>query len=262
MNVFKKSIVYSAVGLIVIGLTAIIIGAAFGGTVRNFRFGDTTDISEDYTDIKSINVEHSAGTLYIKTGDSFKIEGRDVFKDYFKSEVKDGVWYISDSSERAGWFGSNFQINFGRWRTTHSTVTIYIPEGFILDDSEIKLGAGKIEVDELNTENFTIKVGAGDVTINKLSAETANIECGVGSIKINGEILGDSKIEAGVGSISLNLSGLYTDYNYKVKVGLGSASINDNKYDGTTDTSITNPDSKATFDIEVGLGEVSIEIEE
>lgn len=261
MNVFKRSIVYSAIGLILIGLIAIIIGAAFGGLTGNFKFGDTTDISEKYSDISSINIEYGAGTLYIKSGDEFRIEGTDVYKDYFKSEVKDGVWYISDSAGRSGWFADNFRVNIGRWKSTHSAITIYIPQDYVLDEVKIKLGAGKLDADGFETVKFNLQVGAGDVNMHSLVADRAQIECGVGSIKIGGTITGDSKIECGVGSVRLNLSGEYTDYNYKIKVGLGSASVNSSKYDGSTDTTIDNPGAKSTFDIEAGLGEINIQFD-
>jgi hypothetical protein len=258
MNIFRKSIIYSAVGLILIGLLVVVIG----GGILNLGFGETIDFADEYTDVRAINIEYGAGELTIRSGDRFHIEAKDVYKDYFKSEVKDGIWSISDTAGRSGWFPGNFRMNFGFWQTNHPSVTVYIPEGFTLDETTITLGAGKIDAGELRSDTFTLKVGAGEVKIDHLIAKNMKLECGVGSIRISGDISEDSKIECGVGSIQLLLSGLFTDYNYKVKVGLGSAAIGSNTYSGASNTTINNPGATATFDIETGLGEVAIRFAE
>lgn len=227
---------------------------------RNTYRQEKIDIEEEYDGIGSVRIEYNVGTLRIKSGDTFRIEGKDVCAKTFESKVEDGVWYISNKPETSSRFFRNFRIAFGPDRKSESAITIYVPQDVSLDEFTIILGVGKIEADELRVENFDVKIGTGDIRISNLFAEYLNIKSGVGSIKIDGEISKDSTVKTGVGSVELTFSGAYDEYNYEVAVGIGSASINENVYSVTTRTSINNPNSKGTFSIDVGIGELSLKV--
>lgn len=262
MNKFGKTIYRIGIAFLIIGLVITIIGAAFGGNiVNNIKFGDT-DFAESYTDVTSIQIEYDAGQLYILKGDSFRIDAKNVYKDGFTSSVEDGVWTIKNKFMKSKyWFGI-FPFNGLNWGDNATKVTIYIPEGILLEKCDLELGAGKVSIDNLNTDNLGVKVGAGEVTVKNLNAKDTSLECGAGSIKIEGAITGDSIVKNGAGDIRLDLKGLIEDYDYRIKVGLGSAKVNDKSYSGSSDTNVKNPGSTGNFEIDCGVGQVVLLINE
>jgi hypothetical protein len=278
MNKFGKTIYRIGIAFLIIGLVIAIIGVAFGGNiVNNIKFGD----AEDYTDITSIQIEYDAGELAILEGDTFRIDAKNVYKDGFESTVDNGVWTIKNKFLKSKyWFGI-FPFNGFNWGDNATKVTVYIPDSVLLEKCKMQLGAGKVSVDNLNADNFELKIGAGEanidnlntgkldinvgagkVAIKNLTAKDAILECGAGSINIDGEITGDSALKNGVGDIRLILKGSITDYDYRIKVGLGSAKINDKNYSGTSDTTLNNPGSNGKFEIDCVLGEVTLQINE
>lgn len=202
-------------------------------------------------DVKSINV-------VIKEGDMLLAQTNNKHINVKQNEDK---LYITQ--DKHNWFNND-----------NSQVVIYIPEKLVFDKVSIKAGAGKVEVDELLTNELYLELGAGNVEINKLDVSSKtkidggagkltindgtiydfDLDIGVGSITVNAQLLGDSNIDSGVGKISLNLYGSLNDYKINFDKGIGSATIdgkdmNDDQNYGTGNN---------TIDIDGGVGSIKI----
>lgn len=262
MTIARKALINIAVGLVLIGLALMIAGWSFGGRLFDFDMGGTSDATYDYQNIESLDIDIDAGTLLIRSGEKFRVVTKNVYISSFNHSLKDGVLTITYKITRTSFDVRNFHFGYFPWTNPKSVITVYLPEGTHLDSSKLTIGAGKIEMDSLDTGTIHIKVGAGEVTVADLKAQDANLDCGVGNIQITGEITGDSIVKCGVGQISLDLKGDPKDYDYKVKVGLGSTQINDDTFSGSTDKTETNDGATGSFDLDCGVGEIKIYITE
>ncbi|MHB1452979.1 MAG: DUF4097 family beta strand repeat-containing protein [Saccharofermentanales bacterium] len=262
MTIARKAFINIAIGLVLIGLALMIAGWAFGGRIFDFDMGGTSDATYDYQGIESIDIDIDAGTLLIRSGDKFRVETENVYISSFDHALKDGVLTITYKISKTSFDIRNFHFGYFPWTNPKSVITVYLPEDTHLDSSKLTIGAGRIEVDSLDTDTIHIKVGAGEATFADLKAQDADLDCGVGKIQITGEIAGDSIVKCGVGQISMDLKGDPEDYDYKVKVGLGSTQINDDTYSGSTDKTETNDGATGSFDLDCGVGEIKLHIAE
>lgn len=218
---------------------------------KNITTEDLKVISDEVTEIATLNVELDFTNLQIKTGDNFKVETNNS-KISFKND--NGSIIIKEDY--------NWKTNSGE-----SLLVIYLPKDMIeLDETEIETGAGKLNIENLNTQSLYLELGAGDVQIeNLVTTKETKIDGGVGKAEIksckindlkanlgmgeftlNGKLTGESKIDSGVGSINMDLTDKKENYTIKLSKGIGSIRI----------------DEKEVADGEVwGNGENSIKID-
>ncbi len=135
-------------------------------------------------------------------------------------------------------------------RKNTDSVTICLPKKLELEDFNIDMGAGKLEIEELTSkradfdlgagsftidkinisEEFDLDGGAGNITIEEASLNDSDIDLGIGVLNLNGELLGHSKIDGGVGSINITLVGNKEDYKFNLEKGVGRITIDDESY--------------------------------
>lgn len=220
--------------------------------------------SEEYQEVENLKLDIKQAKLYIKSGETFKIEADPVNED----------WKIKQE-------GNTLKIsNVGRsWNIYSDTpiLTIYIPETMELNKTEIDFGAGETEIEYLTSKSIELDLGAGRVNINNIKAEKADIECGageviisnadlnnlqldagVGRLEYSGYIRGRSNIECGIGEVELKLKGGESIYKISTERGLGDITLNGEHI--TNNTSIGDGENK--IDVEGGIGAIKINIEE
>lgn len=125
-------------------------------------------------------------------------------------------------------------------------LTITVPKNYYFDYINIDAGAGKIDIEELNTKVLDFDLGAGKVKINNLNVtneadidggagkvdilsskiNNLEIDLGVGETIINSELTGKNDIDCGVGRLELNLNGTLDDYSFEIEKGIGSMKLN------------------------------------
>lgn len=247
-GVYKFSLLTFIVGII-ITITAVSLGANITRVNLN-AVNSLTDVTQTYTDVKSLNIDLAASEVEIKTGDEFKIVANNVSKNLFKTYVEDGIWYVKDDKTFSF-------LNFGGY---NSKVTIYVPESFNSENLRISMGAGKFSANNLNAKTTEIEVGAGDLRISNLTTDEIDVECGVGNIEIGGIVNNKGDIESGVGNVSLELKGNKEDYNYDVSLGVGEVILNGSNLGGFGDKVINNTTSDKYFKVECGIGKFSLNI--
>lgn len=221
--------------------------------------GGKTSIEEINYKISAIDVDLKSTSLEILRGEKFEIKKENLPED-IAIEMNNGVLRIEEEL-------------FRFWNSSRDgVITIYVPQDIVLDDLDIKIGAGKVLVSNIGAERFDLEQGAGKVEIKsstfndtsieggagKISIEEStlnNLEMssGVGSTVIEGHILGNNSIHCGVGSVKLKLFDEREDYRIEVDKGIGSIKID------KEDAPSVSGNGTNTLKIDGGVGSVSID---
>lgn len=264
--------------MILLGILVVIISVGLGARWTGSLYNEKVmDFSQEYSGVNNLNINIDYGKLTIVQGSSFKVDAHNVSERGFDCKVDNGTLVLNDKRGRfLGLFDVN--INLG-WDddSIGPQVTVTVPKDFNADNIRLETGAGKIDASALSANSVDLTVGAGDMSIDGISAKKFSIDCGVGhagienadvrdaniksgvgKIDFQGKIAGKSKVDCGVGDIEMNLEGNYSDYYYKVKTGIGHVKIDNNSYSSAGDTSYGNASSPDSFDIDCGVGNISI----
>jgi DUF4097 and DUF4098 domain-containing protein YvlB len=207
MSSFQKVIKYCAIAFAVILAVGIISGiatavtsvisAATGASVFHYD-RETVDYTNSFTDVQSLNIQVTAGQLNIKNGDTFRVEGENVTKN-FRARVSDnGTLNVEDGAEfHFLWF------NFNGFHSPDTRITVYLPSDFIAKDANISTGAGKATIDELHAEKLLVSTGAGNLNGSNMSADKVKIDSGVGTITFDDVSFQDAEFDNGVGNLNV-----------------------------------------------------------
>lgn len=229
-------------------------------TNRNIIMDNLEKISDEVIEVTSLNINLNSTSLYIKKGDSFKVETNNE-----KVVFENNNGNIKIKEESKYWLTN---------KNVEGALIVYIPDTLKISDTNIKTGAGKINIEKMNTKTLYLELGAGEVYIeNIVVTDNADIDSGVGKtelkycklnnlkanlgvgeFKFSGILTGKNKIDSGIGATSLNLNGNKEDYTIDVSKGLGSIildneKIESNKVYGT---------GSNYLEVDGGIGEVNI----
>ncbi len=233
MTVVQKIIKYLAIAFAFFLIFTIVSSIiSFGNAITSlFIDKKPSDVKiVDFDDeIKNLDIKLGASNLIIKKGEVLKVE-----VDASKVDVieKDNEIKI----EEKNWTFKNMI----------SEIVLYIPEEFKFDDIKIETGAGKLNIENLESDTMNLRLGAGKTVINDINSKNVKIEAGAGELVIKNGKLNDAKVEVGIGKLELTaeLTGsseietgigaaiiklLPTESNYKIEFnkGIGSIKYND-----------------------------------
>ena len=262
---FAVFLIITIISLILSGSYALL--SAFGliHTNKNIITDDLKVISSEVNEVSTLKIDLACTNLDRKTGNSFKVETNN---SKITFEEKDGSVKIKE--ENRNWLNNN---------NSESNLIIYIPEDMIdIDETKIETGAGKINIENLNTQSLYLELGAGDVYLENViatgdtkidggvgktelkSCEINNLKAnlGMGEFVFNGKLIGKSEIDSGVGAINIKLMEKKENYTIEVDKGLGNVTLNGQKLEidrvyGT---------GKNYLDIDGGIGSIKIDFKE
>ena len=275
MTTAQKVIKYIALGfaafLIVTIISAILSGGyallrAFGliHVDKNIVTEELKVISSEVKEISTLKIDLSCTNLDVKIGDNFKVETNNS-----KITFTNDNGSVKIKEENRNWLNNNKESN----------LIINIPEDIIaIDETKIETGAGKINIENLNTQSLYLELGAGDVYIKNLtvtkeakidgglgrtelkSCEINNLKAnlGMGDFVFNGKLTGKNEIDSGVGAIDIDLMDNKGNYKINVSKGLGNVTLDGQKLEmdrvyGTGENYL---------DVDGGIGEIKIEFKE
>ncbi len=275
MTTAQKVIKYIALGfaafLIVTIISAILSGGyallrAFGliHVDKNIVTEELKVISSEVKEISTLKIDLSCTNLDVKIGDNFKVETNNS-----KITFTNDNGSVKIKEENRNWLNNNKKSN----------LIIYIPRDMIaIDETKIETGAGKINIEKLNTQSLYLELGAGDVYIKNLtvtkeakidgglgrtelkSCEINNLKAnlGMGDFVFNGKLTGKNEIDSGVGAIDIDLMDNKGNYKINVSKGLGNVTLDGQKLEmdrvyGTGENYL---------DVDGGIGEIKIEFKE
>lgn len=273
MTTAQKVIKYIATAFAVFLIFTIISAILSGGYVLLRAFGlihanentiteNLKVISSEVKEVSTLKIDLACTNLEIKTGDSFKVETNNLQVTF---EEENGRVKIKEKNQN--WLNNNNRT---------SNLIIYIPENMIaIDETKIETGAGKINIEKLNTQGLYLELGAGDVHIeNVMATQEAKIDGGVGrtelkSCEINnlranlgmgefvfsGKLTGKTEVDSGVGAINIDLMDNKENYTIDVSKGIGNVTLDGQKLEmdrvyGTGENYL---------DIDGGIGEIKID---
>lgn len=191
----------------------------------------TSSTKRNYDNASSyLDIDVAYADLKIISGDAFKVETENE-----NVEVKQDENKLTVKEKKASIFKKNKE----------KSITVYIPESLVFDISYIDTGAGKIEIDSLNTKNLKMNLGAGKAIINNIIAlnsakidtgagdvsitggnyNNLDIDLGVGNANIEAVLTGLTKIDCGIGNLNLDLIGDPESYTVEVDKGLGKFTL-------------------------------------
>lgn len=276
MTSFQKVIKYGAIAfaiylcfviiqMIIFGMTAIF-GFAVGREYLESRKHNAVRIpkwEQEYDNVNRIDIELSVCKLYVKKGNTLKVEASDV-SNQFECKVDGNRLKIRDE---------NLHKNIFNTGEVQSEIVLYLPETIEFDEIKIEtgvneteietlkankvnlvMGVGKYQIDSLFAKYAKIEAGAGEATINNSVIEELKLDGGIGKFIFTSEITKEADINCGIGKMELNFVGVPTDYRVDAESGLGNFVVNHQKVTGSR----TLGNGGARIKINAGVGETVV----
>ncbi|MCP1102624.1 DUF4097 and DUF4098 domain-containing protein YvlB [Aequitasia blattaphilus] len=250
----------------VLGLVLTILGVSLGASTRVIRnelgFGpffdydfDNDDLGNakvtEYDDIRSLDVKYYYGKLEILTdSNAKKIKVEEITRtgrsaDY---EVEDGELQIESHKGGISWFNTR----------GNRSMRITIPQKLQLDEVDLELGAGQLQVNNLSAKEIHLEVGAGEGKLEDFQGDYVTIKNGAGRVEATGDATRNLDVETGVGEVVVGVKGDSTDYNYSVSSGIGEVRIGETSYGGIGSDGNVSNNSDRDIKVECGVGKVAI----
>ncbi|MDD3303984.1 MAG: DUF4097 family beta strand repeat-containing protein [Clostridia bacterium] len=221
--------------------------------------------SEVFTDINYLDIDVGISKLYIKQGNEFKVEAKDVTSK-FKVNVVDGTLQVEEKTNKI------FNVN-----SDQSEIYIYLPKDVILEKSKIYTGVGKSSIAGFQSKELELHIGLGDLSVDNVAAlqsskikggvgktslnncdlKNLNLDCGVGNIIISTKVSGNSEAKCGIGNLDFTILGNQDDYTIKTEIGIGVMKLNGSKV--SSDNTIGTGNNMVKFDCGIGNVEINFE---
>lgn len=190
-----------------------------------------TEINEITSEIHSMNIKINAADFIIVHGRNFLVESNIKNLSVFE---KDGVLTVFDETKYAANYAKAI---FKLWIPNYlvfENVDITTGAGRLTADSlsanslKLKLGAGKVELGELNANSIAdIVGGAGEITVSSGALNNLTLSLGAGKLNMTAALNGKSDLKFGVGQSDLTLIGNKNNYNLDIVKGIGSITVDE-----------------------------------
>lgn len=272
MRIITGVIKAFAIALAAMIILALFTGVCTGFSVMGWIFGEDAGSSQNWTsedykkDVTELEISVKATSLKIRQSKDEETVRVETNNEYVSSWTDQNGLHVIEKSHGVFGLGGTGEV------------VIYVREGYVFDEVEVSVGAGTLEVANLETKKLKLDLGAGKSEIRKLKVyDEVKIDGGAGSLSIeNGEakdarisigagkadlklkLEGENKIECGVGKLDLELLWQKDGYRLEIDKGLGSVKLDgQNMSDGDR-----MGDGKVRVDIKSGVGAVDIKLGE
>lgn len=257
---FAFALIFGIFSCIMFGLSQI---STYFNNNDSDMLEDLEEMNINIDNISMIDIDIRYANLIIKTGDTLKAETNNK---YITIKQENNKLIINEKKHSL--FNNNDKSN----------LIIYVPQDFIFDGVSIEAGAGKIQIDNLNTKILKFDLGAGKTEINNLVVSTSaeidggageitisngniknlDLDTGVGKCTLTSELIGKNEIDVGVGELDITLLGSKEDYKIIAEKGIGNIKIDSEsiKSEQVYGTGIN------IIDISGGIGSINIKFKE
>ena len=247
MKPWQTAVRYGAIVLAVILIINIVgWGLKIVGAVLGFASSGTLDESKTYecdADTDKLEINISAAQLIIRIE---KCESITV-----KTNLK-GV----SVKERSNTLKIDDNKGFLSIPDTEGFVEIMIPEGAVLREIDLDLGAGETLLSAICADEVDIDGGAGEVLFTRCEISDLDLDMGVGALDFRGRVTGKADISLGVGVAKIQLLGDKDEYRLSVDKGIGNVSV-----DGQDVGSTKIGNGGVRVNIDGGVGDITIDFE-
>lgn len=164
--------------------------------------------------------------------------------------------------------------NVGEW----NRMEIQVPKGSFFHEIDMEIGAGQMDIYDINVEEFEAEIGAGKVNISNMTATEFEAQIGIGSLiadnvqAVNADMLvnmgnidfyggvsGALDVENSMGSVGMTLDGSAEDHNYVIECAMGSIKIKDFLTTAISEERTIYKGKNSTYNISCDMGNIEID---
>ena len=294
MSNFTRKLLRFSVLLLAVGFGMMVAGGVMtrgAGTYERELTEEIPASTYDYGEVSGIVLNATAGVVNVlSSDDEFRVESRNMRTENFSCELRNGVLYISETSEYASagsrsWRGISNTIrnilDLGQERrlgiTETSHLTVFIPDGKRLDYLHVSQNVGRINLDNINADQLTIELDGGDVFVTEanclsldvdialgncrvsgLTADRVESSVDAGNLSLDGKITNTGKFKCQLGRIALQLDGRAGDYSIDAKTDLGSITIDGARVNSGSYRPLGTASDAPRLSLDCDLGEISL----
>lgn len=283
MKKFTKFCLITALVLVIVGgalfLSGIIMGATWGGVAsavensldwepfRNWvRHDNDFEFTESIDDIKD-TLSGKAVKEYEFDADrviDLEVDTKYAYVSIVRSSVSDKIRArVYSNKDKVEFDEDDGQLSVERTYRKRSyekyPIQIEIPENKKFQEAEINVGAGILEVQDLEAENLNMYVGAGTAeTSGTIRADDAQLGAGMGTMDIHFIEFTTGSIDCGMGTVTAKVAGKRQDYSTDINCGLGAVTVGSESHSGVSSLSTGDSDAPKYMEIDCGMGSVDI----
>ncbi len=237
---------------------------------HDLTYGSFTDDSLRGTDIYKLDLEIGGGSLTICRGDGLilKKDGGPECQYYIEGDT----FYLKQRCPIGG---------------GETDITLTLPEGIVLEEADIMMGAGEIVTEDLfSAGKVEIEVAAGSITMEEVKADTFSVEVATGSVEVDrldaaecdtnvnmgnitlweSLITGDLSAEVNMGDIDIFLRDSYENHDYEIECNMGEITIGTEGGESRTYSGLSNSvelygknaRGGSLFDLDCDLGDIYV----
>lgn len=160
-------------------------------------------------------------------------------------------------------------------------IEIWIPAGSSLEELEMEVGAGEMNISGINLNKLKTEVGAGMLVLSDMEIRDISVDVGAGKMEAygitageaefsvamgectyQGNIAGKLEAECAMGNMLLELTGSETDHNYEIECSAGNIQVGSIfTATGLACEKTINNHAASTFEIDCGMGNVTVNFE-
>ena len=206
-------------------------------------------VAEDFI---RLDIEIGVGNVTVRTGADWELtlessgqnqNGEDYLLHYTLEEHILTIW----STPRS--------LNSDVGSDVEGQVVVTVPEGWSLEQVDIKNGTGSIELDGLEADKIATNLGMGTVEGSDLTAGSLAMANGMGDITLQGPLATHTELESGMGGVDVDTDSSLASCAYDLQSGMGGVRI-----DGS---SFAQPQSKAdgglSLTVNTGMGDITVD---
>lgn len=223
--------------------------------------------------IKNLELELGAGEFIIRKKEAsdgvinIYVEGVGKCDNY----VKNGTLHVE------GFKGLQVIGNAG----SENKITLEIPADMVLDEIDVEIGAGIMEISDFNVKEFDAEIGAGELTLENIEAKEFSAEIGAGRLSAenvsaqnaevtvsmgeciyNGTISKNLEAECDMGNMKFQLSGKEEEHNYEIECAAGNIEVGSLSFTALAAEKRINNGVKSTYEISCSMGDITVRFEE
>ena len=234
------------------------------GTIEPYVLG------EDSQGITELQVQAGGCVMEIQVSedDCFRVEADGMRK--FQGYVEDNTLVIRGTSK----------VSSDNEGNLNGSIHLYVPKDYYFQKVTLDLGAGSMNVVELQVDSLEANVGAGKMAFGTLDADQVTLDCGagqltveelnsrmveasvgMGSLRLTGDVTESLTGECSMGEMKLTLTGEQTDFNYDLSCGMGELKVGDDSYNGMAREKQIDNHTAKNMQLECAMGSVVVEFE-
>ena len=127
---------------------------------------------------------------------------------------------------------------------------------------EAKIGAGEAVMKEITAEEFTAEINAGSLSAKEISCINAELSVDLGECVYEGTISGNLEADCDMGNLDIALAGSEAEHNYTIECDAGNIDLGERSISGVSAEKVIDNGAESNFEIKCGLGNITVEFEE